>query len=121
MEALNNCIFCKICNGIIQSTRVYEDDAFICIRDIQPQAKTHLLIIPKTHTPTLAEAAMTPGSGGEGVMGGMLMVAAKIAQEQGLMPGGYRCVINTGPHGGQSVFHLHLHLLGGEKLSSSFG
>jgi histidine triad (HIT) family protein len=99
-----NCIFCKIISGAIPSPRVDEDDSFICIRDIQPQAPTHLLVVPKTHVidVTAADAAL---------VGEMFEFGVRVARKQGLLPGGFRSMINTGVNGGQTVFHLHLHLL----------
>lgn len=111
---MKDCIFCKIIQGEIPSPRVYEDADFICIRDIRPQAKTHLLVIPKAHLPTLEQGADDPE-----LMGKFLATTTKIAREQGLLPAGFRSVINTGVAGGQTVFHLHLHILGGETLSES--
>jgi histidine triad (HIT) family protein len=105
----SDCVFCMIIAGKIPSPRVYEDDEFICIRDIQPKAKTHLLVVPKQHVASLAETD-------EALAGKLLTVGTKIAREQKLLPGGFRAVINTGRDGGQTVFHLHLHLLGGESL-----
>lgn len=104
-----DCIFCKIVEGKIPSKRVYEDESVICIRDIQPQAKTHLLVIPKLHVRTVMEADSE-------MIASVFVAAQKIAQSQGLLPGGFRSVINTNEDGGQTVFHLHLHLLGGERL-----
>jgi histidine triad (HIT) family protein len=104
-----DCVFCKIVEGAIPSPRVREDAEFICIRDIHPQAKTHLLVIPKTHVDTLegADAALS---------GKLLSFATEVARETGLLPAGFRTIINTGVGGGQTVFHLHAHLLGGEQL-----
>jgi histidine triad (HIT) family protein len=113
MSSSDTCIFCKIVAGTISSPRVYEDSQFICIRDIQPQAKTHLLLIPKVHLPSLVEANAN-------LMGPMMELAVKIAHEQGLLPQGFRTVINTGEGGGQTVFHLHVHLLGGGNLRGEF-
>ncbi len=108
-----DCIFCKIIDGKIPSPRVYEDDRFICIRDIRPQAKTHLLVIPRKHVVSLEQA--------EGALvGEMFDAAKKIALQEKLLPSGFRSVINTGVGGGQTVWHLHLHLLGGELLGESF-
>jgi histidine triad (HIT) family protein len=108
-----DCVFCKIIEGKIPAPRVYEDENVICIRDIQPQAKVHLLVIPKVHARTLMDVD------GRGVAS-LFEAAQKIAHTQGLLPGGFRSVINTGVDGGQTVFHLHLHLLGGERLRGGF-
>lgn len=121
MQTSADCIFCKIVAGKIPSPRVFEDEEFICIRDIQPQAKTHLLVIPKTHVASLDEAFPSKGQGQVDRVGHLFEVATKVARQQGLLPDGFRAVINTGPAGGQTVFHLHLHILGGEPLRSHFG
>jgi histidine triad (HIT) family protein len=114
-----DCIFCKIVGGEIPAPRVHEDSAFICIRDIRPQAKTHLLVLPKAHVASLADAFPESGEGQAGMVGKLFQVATAIARKQGLLPGGFRAVINTGEDGGQTVFHLHLHILGGEALGES--
>ncbi len=113
---MSNCIFCKIIAGEIPSPRVYEDDSFICIRDIQPQAKTHLLLIPKMHLASLADAFPESGTSHSDLMGKMMEVAVRVARENQLLPHGFRSVINTGEGGGQSVHHLHLHILAGSLL-----
>jgi histidine triad (HIT) family protein len=115
---MKDCIFCKIIAGEIPSVQLYEDADLICIRDIQPQAKVHLLVIPKTHIPSLAEV---PEEKNAEWMGSLMHAAVKIAREQKLLPDGFRTVINTGAKSGQTVFHLHLHLLGGEPLRGEFG
>ena len=116
MKSEPNCIFCKIVGGQIPSPRLYEDDAVICIRDIQPQAKTHLLVVAKEHVTSLDTMFPKDGAGQTEVGGKMLAAAARIAREAGLIPGGYRTVFNTGSHGGQTIFHVHAHVLGGEPL-----
>jgi histidine triad (HIT) family protein len=107
-----DCLFCKIVAGTIPAKRVYEDDLSLCFADIHPQAPTHLLIIPKQHIASQAhaEAEQAP------LLGHLMVTAANIARTLGL-DGGYRVVINTGPDGGQTVDHLHLHLLGGRAMS----
>jgi len=104
-------LFCKIAAGLIPVTRLYEDDHLLAFPDINPQAPTHILIIPKQHIASLAHAtpADTP------LLGQLLSAAAKLAMQQNLATG-YRTVINTGPDGGQTVHHLHLHLLGGRAM-----
>jgi histidine triad (HIT) family protein len=117
----SSCIFCKIVSGQIPSPRIYEDSDFIVIRDIQPQAKTHLLVLPKAHVASLADAF--PGEGEAlpvPAVERLLKVATQVARKEGLVPGGFRTVINTGAGGGQTVFHLHVHLLAGD-LGGSFG
>lgn len=106
-----DCIFCKIAAGAIPSKKVWEDDQAFAFRDIDPKAPTHILVIPKKHLASLAHA----GPGDEALLGHVLYAAAEIAREQNL-GGGYRTVISTGPKGGQTVDHLHLHLLGGRQM-----
>jgi histidine triad (HIT) family protein len=107
-----DCLFCKIVAGTIAAKRVYEDDQTIAFADINPQAPTHLLVIPKRHIGSLAGAAAedTP------LLGHLMAAAAEIARMLGL-GNGYRIVANTGDDGGQTVHHLHLHLLGGRRMT----
>ncbi|MFM1896652.1 MAG: hypothetical protein RLZZ385_1726 [Pseudomonadota bacterium] len=107
-----DCLFCRIIAGDIPSNKVYEDDELLAFRDINPVAPQHILIIPRQHISAIdaAEAAHAP------LLGRMLLRAATIADETGMAGDGFRLVINTGRHGGQTVFHLHLHLLGGRQL-----
>jgi histidine triad (HIT) family protein len=116
---MSDCIFCKIIDGKIPSARVYEDESVIAIRDIQPQSKTHILVIPKRHFTSIAEA-YADVSTGAAVASQLFTAAHRIALQEKLLPNGYRSVINTGEDGGQTVHHLHLHLLGGEKLKGRF-
>jgi histidine triad (HIT) family protein len=104
-----DCLFCRIVNGGIPAKRVYEDDLAIAFRDINPQAPVHILVIPKRHIDSLAEADVTPAE--KELLGSLLSLVAEIARTENLIRG-YRVVINTGPDGGQTVDHLHLHLLG---------
>src|SRR4051794_26874267 len=112
-----DCLFCKMIQGAIPVPKVYEDESFICIRDIQPQAKTHLLVIPKHHVSSLSDAFPEKGSGMDGMVGKLFETATRVARQEGLLPGGFRSVINTEKNAGQTVFHIHLHILGGEMLS----
>jgi histidine triad (HIT) family protein len=107
-----DCLFCNIVAGKVPSKKVYEDDRVFAFEDIRPGAPTHVLIVPKKHLAGLAEA----GAKDESLLGYIQLVAAKLARERGLK-GGYRTVLNVGPDAGQSVFHLHLHLLGGRPMS----
>jgi histidine triad (HIT) family protein len=116
MNRKSDCIFCKIIDGGIPSPRVYEDEHFICIRDIRPQAKTHLLVIPKEHVASLDEAFPEKGASRGTLVAELNEVSVKIARKLGLLPNGFRSVINTNEGGGQTVFHLHLHMLGGEQM-----
>ncbi len=109
---MNNCLFCKIVAGDIPSAKVYEDETILAFRDIAPMAPTHILVIPKEHIPSV-----------DGVTGDNSAVVAhifetipKIAAAEGLVEG-YRVVSNCGPHAGQTVPHLHFHILGGKELS----
>lgn len=114
---MSDCIFCRIVQGGIPAEVVFEDEALIAIRDIHPQAPTHLLFIPKVHIPSLNDL----GDGHRDLMGRLMVAATKVAQDLGLGESGYRLVVNCGPDGGQTVFHLHLHLLGGASLSGRMG
>lgn len=107
---MDNCIFCKIARGEIPSRKVYEDDEVLAFHDVQPQVPIHLLIIPKQHIPSLAEADMSH----QLVLGKMLALSGRLAREQGAV-GGFRTIINTGRVGGQEVYHLHMHILGGPQ------
>ena len=107
-----DCLFCKIIEGEIPSELVYEDDVCVAFNDISPQAPTHILIIPKQHIESLDEAEEQ----NRDVLGTLLLNAAGIARKKGLAENGYRVVINTNDHGGQTVFHLHVHLLGGRQF-----
>jgi histidine triad (HIT) family protein len=108
---MSDCIFCKIVAGEIPSDRVYEDEQVIVFKDINPKAEVHLLAIPREHVPSLNELDESHDK----VMAHMLRLLPKIAKEQGLDTG-FRTIINTGPGGGQLVFHLHAHLMGGSNL-----
>jgi len=108
----DDCLFCKIIAGKIPSKKVYEDDNVCVFEDINPKAPTHVLIIPKRHIPGLKEAMPKDAE----IIGYCHLVAAMIARDRGIEDG-YRTVLNVGPRSGQSVFHLHLHLLGGRDLT----
>lgn len=107
-----DCLFCKIIAGAIPTKKVYEDERVFAFEDITPQAPTHVLIIPKKHIAGLKEAAAEDAE----LLGYCQLAAAKIGRERGIEDG-YRTVYNVGPRSGQSVFHLHLHLIGGRDLS----
>jgi histidine triad (HIT) family protein len=113
----SDCIFCKIVDGTIPSPRLFENEQFICIKDVQPHAKTHLLIIPREHIESLETAFPAQGAQQAELLGKMMEFGTRVARESGLLPKGFRSVINTGADGGQTVFHLHLHILGGQALS----
>lgn len=108
-----NCLFCRIIAGEIPGEVVHQDDRAIVIRDINPQAPTHLLVIPREHIESLDDASQKD----EAMLGHLLRLGARVANSEGLGENGYRTVINTGAGAGQSVFHLHVHVLGGRSLS----
>lgn len=114
---VEDCIFCKIVAGEIPSDQVYADDLVIAFRDISPQAPTHILVIPRKHISDMNEAAAEDRA----LLGHMMLRAADIAAEAGLADSGYRLALNTGPDARQSVFHIHLHILGGRKLTGQMG
>ncbi|MEQ6289780.1 histidine triad nucleotide-binding protein [Vogesella sp. GCM10023246] len=104
---MSNCIFCKIAAGEIPAQKLYEDDEMLAFHDIHPKAPVHFLLIPKQHVDSLAHCDATH----QAMLGKLLLLAPKLAAEQGLA-GGFKTAINTGVAGGQEVFHLHLHVLG---------
>ena len=106
-------IFQKILDGTIPCDKVYEDDRALAFRDINPQAPVHVLVIPKVALPGMSSAA--PGD--EAMLGHLMWVAAEVARREGIAGSGYRLVVNDGTHGGQSVLHLHVHVLGGRMLA----
>ena len=108
-----DCLFCKIAAGEIPSTKVYEDEKILAFRDIAPQAPTHILVIPKTHIGSVAE--ITPEN--SGVIAHIFTVIPAIAEQEGLNKG-YRVVSNCGQDAGQTVHHLHFHILGGAELNT---
>ena len=109
---MSDCIFCKIIAGEIPSTKVYEDDSILAFRDIAPQAPTHILVIPKAHIPS-CDGITAENSA---VVAHIFTVIPQIAKAEGL-ENGYRVVSNCGDHAGQTVHHLHFHILGGKQLS----
>jgi histidine triad (HIT) family protein len=108
-----DCIFCRIAAGEIPATVIARNADAIAFRDLNPQAPTHVLVIPTKHLNSVADA---DSADGEAVLGSTMRLAVQVAKQLGLEAGGYRIVANTGKDGGQSVFHLHLHLLGGRSL-----
>jgi histidine triad (HIT) family protein len=107
----DDCLFCRIVRGEIPATIIFENAACIAFRDIDPKAPTHMLIVPREHIPSLNEAK------DRDILGALLLAAAEIANSEGIAAAGYRTVINTNSHAGQTVFHLHVHLLGGRALT----
>ena len=110
---MENCLFCKIAAGEIPSSKVYEDDICLAFNDINPQAPVHFLVIPKAHAASSAAEITAENSG---VVAHIFEVIAKVAAQEGL-DGGYRVVSNCGAHAGQTVHHLHFHILGGKQLA----
>jgi histidine triad (HIT) family protein len=108
---MSDCLFCKVIAGEIPSKKVYEDDDTFAFEDIDPKAPTHVLVVPKKHIRGLKEASAEDAE----IVGRCHLVAAEIARQRGI-EAGYRTVLNVGPGAGQSVFHLHVHLLGGRDL-----
>jgi histidine triad (HIT) family protein len=105
-----SCLFCRIARGEIPSRKAYEDDEVIAFHDINPAAPVHLLLVPKMHVDSL----ITTGPEHEALLGKLIALAPRLAKEQGCV-NGFRVVINNGPDGGQEVYHLHIHILGGPR------
>ena len=114
---MTDCIFCRIIAGESPSQMVYSDDLVTAFRDIHPVAPTHILIIPNKHIASLNDLT----SGDMQLMGHMLTLAPQIAEQEGIRESGYRLILNTGPHGGQVIYHLHLHLIGGQRMRYPMG
>ena len=110
---MEDCIFCKIAGKEAPSDMVYQDDLVCAFRDISPKAPTHILIIPKKHLRSMVEAKEDDKE----LLGHLLYVANQIARKEGISEDGFRVVINSGSHTGQMVWHLHIHLIGGRKMS----
>ncbi len=107
-----DCLFCRIVNKELSSKIVYEDDQAVAFEDINPQAPTHILVVPRKHIAGLNDATAEEAK----LLGQLQLVAAEVARARGIVESGYRVVINNGRGAGQSVFHLHLHLLGGRGM-----
>jgi histidine triad (HIT) family protein len=110
---MSDCLFCKIINREIPGSIVYEDDRVLAFNDIAPRAPTHVLIVPKRHIPSLNDLSVEDDQ----LVGELVRRAAAIAKERGLSDGGFRTVFNTNRDAGQTVFHVHLHLLGGRSMA----
>ena len=110
---MSECLFCKIVARAIPATLVYEDDLVVAFDDINPQAPTHTLVIPRKHVTSIAELEDSDA----GLLGRLMLAGNQIAKLKGIADTGYRFVVNTGRHGGQTVFHLHLHVLGGRHMA----
>jgi histidine triad (HIT) family protein len=109
---MTDCLFCRIINREIPASVVYEDDHVIAFNDLNPQAATHVLVVPKQHIPTLNDLSTDH----DALVGEMVRRAAAIAEDRGISAGGFRTVFNTNRDAGQTVFHIHLHLIGGRSL-----
>jgi len=106
------CLFCKIANGEMAANLVLETDDVVAFKDINPQAPTHILVIPRRHVTSLAHAVPEDAA----LLGKLMLATQQVAKDAGLVDGGYRVVLNTGAGAGQSVFHLHIHVLGGRRM-----
>jgi histidine triad (HIT) family protein len=106
----DSCLFCRIVRREIPANVIHEDEHTLAFRDIDPKAPTHVLVIPKAHVPSLNEATDAAQ------LGRLMLVAAQLAKTEGISEDGYRTVVNSGANAGQTVFHVHLHLLGGRRL-----
>ena len=107
-----NCLFCKIASGELNSEVVYQDEAMVAFRDIHPQAPHHILVIPRKHIATVNDAIPEDVA----LLGKLILTAQRVAEELGVASNGYRLVMNCNGHGGQTVFHIHLHLLAGRAM-----
>ena len=110
---MNECLFCKMVSGVIPCDKVHENENVLAFRDIDPKAPTHILIIPKKHITTLNEI----NESDQDLLGELLLTAKKIAKDEGINTSGYRTVFNCNSDGGQTVFHIHMHLLGGRPMA----
>ena len=114
---MSDCLFCKIIAGIIPSETVYRDELVMAFRDINPVAPTHILIIPNKHIPTINDLT----SDDETLVGHLFTTGKALAKEEGIDESGYRLIINVNRDGGQEIYHLHLHLIGGQKMRHPMG
>ncbi len=109
---MSDCLFCKMVAGEIKPNTVYEDDDVLAFRDLNPQAPTHVLVIPKTHIATINDVKPDQAT----LIGKLYLAAQKVAEDEGIAERGYRTVMNCNREAGQSVFHIHLHVLGGRAM-----
>ena len=114
---MKDCVFCQIVAGESPSQMLYQDDLVSAFRDIHPVAPIHVLLVPNRHIKSISDITL----GDEALVGHLFQVAKEIAKQEGIDQSGYRLIINTGPHGGQVVFHLHLHLIGGQPMRYPMG
>ena len=114
---ISNCVFCKIVAGESPAKVLYQDEQVTAFRDIHPVAPTHVLIVPNQHIARLQDLSDEDGP----LIGHLFSVARQIAEQEGVAESGYRVIINNGPHGGQVIYHLHLHLIGGQRMRHPMG
>ena len=114
---MSDCVFCKIVNSEVSASIVYRDEQVTAFRDIHPAAPTHILIVPNRHVDSVSALTVED----ELLAGHLLTVAGSLARAEGIADMGYRLITNTGPHGGQTVFHLHIHLIGGQPMRHPMG
>ncbi len=112
-----NCLFCKIASGQITAKIVYQDELVTAFRDIHPVAPTHVLVIPNKHIQSISHVE----NDDEQILGHLFTVARKVAEMEAITENGYRTVINTGAHGGQTIFHMHMHVIGGQPMKHPMG
>ena len=110
---MSDCLFCGIVEGRVKGNVVYRDESVVAFKDIRPQAPVHILIVPRKHVATVLDLEVND----QAVVGQIFLVVAKLARDQGIDESGFRLVVNSGPDAGQTVFHLHFHLLGGRHFS----
>ena len=114
---MNGCIFCKLINGDAPADNVYKDNEITAFLDIHPVAPTHILIVPNKHISSVNDMQLED----EPVMGRLFTIARILAEKEGIHKDGYRLIVNTGAHGGQVVYHLHMHLMGGQRMRHPIG
>jgi len=114
---MDECIFCKIVDGQAPAIIIHKDEEVTAFRDIHPVAPTHILIVPNKHITSVNE--INPND--EPLMGRLFTIARVLAEKEGVSQNGYRLIVNTGPHGGQVVYHLHMHLMGGQRMRHPIG
>jgi histidine triad (HIT) family protein len=114
---MSDCLFCRIVAGEIPSTKVYEDEEIVAFEDINPQSPVHVLVVPKKHISTLNDLEPDDGP----LVGRMVLAATRVARDKGTAESGFRTIINVNRGGGQIIYHIHLHVLGGRQLMSGLG
>jgi histidine triad (HIT) family protein len=114
---MDDCIFCKIVAGEAYSQRLYQDEFVTAFRDIHPVAPTHVLVVPNKHIPSVNDLTHED----EPLIGRLFMTARQIAEQEGVAQTGYRLIVNMGAHAGQAIFHLHLHVIGGQRMRFPMG